>query len=498
MSRITSPSYIITRRLLTTKTDALYIDKKMRIVERIYNAGVRHCIACLRDIRKDVWYQYALSMYQSSKTDKDRKLWSSEIFMVAERYGLSEYAIHEYLGKGKNSAYQKGIGINVVQKAGTQLYAGVKKALFGKKLHFRKYGSTASFEDKKANSGIIYHEKTDTVSILGHEVRLKPIRYSDRYLQEAMLDRIKYCRIIRVPSGYMYRYFIQFIMEGTAPEKLIPGNKKVGLDPGVSTMTAYTRETLHFIELSPYTDGFSKKILHLQRAYDHKMRVNNPSCFDKNGVFIKGSKIIHTNEMRRTMMWLKTIYHKRSIYVKQSNNYDTNRLIEEGIYIITEPMNYKALQRRSKNLVRQTKPSNIVDKQGNSKPIYKYKKRRRFGKSILTHSPASFVKLLELKALKYNGSCTYVDIKEYRASQYDHITDTYKKHALSERTKTVGDKIVQRDCYSAFLLYHIKNIKHPDQQECIHDFENFINCQNKLIDQHVINTNFRLHLKQAV
>ena len=160
MSRITSPSYIITRRLLTTKTDALYIDKKMRIVERIYNAGVKHCIACLRDIRKDVWYQYALSMYQSSKTDKDRKLWSSEIFMVAERYGLSEYAIHEYLGKGKISAYQKGIGINVVQKAGTQLYAGVKKALFGKKLHFRKYGSTASFEDKKANSGIIYHKKT--------------------------------------------------------------------------------------------------------------------------------------------------------------------------------------------------------------------------------------------------------------------------------------------------------------------------------------------------
>lgn len=302
MKKSKTPSYIITRRLLTTETDALYIDKKMRIIERIYNVGVKYCISCLDDIRNDMWYQYAFSMYKASKTDKDSKLWASEIFMVAERYGLSEYAIHEYLGNGKAFAYQRGIGINIVQKAGTQLYSGVKKALFGKRLHFRKYGSTISFEDKKANSGIIYHKNTDSVSVMGREIRLKPIRYSDHYLQEAMLSKIKYCRIIRIPSGIHYKYFMQCIMEGTAPEKLIPRNRKIGLDPGVSTMTVYTGEKLCFTELSPNTDTFSKKILHLQRVYDHKMRVNNPSCFDDNGVFIKGSKILRTNRMRQTMM----------------------------------------------------------------------------------------------------------------------------------------------------------------------------------------------------
>lgn len=498
MSKAKTPSYVITRRLLTTETDALYIDKKMRIVERIYNAGVKHCISCLNDVHNDIWYQHALSMYKASKTDKERKVWASEIFMVAERYGLSEYAIHEYLGKGKASAYQGGIGINIVQKAGTKLYSGVKKALFGKRLHFRKYGSTISFEDKKANSGIIYHEKTDSISVMGHEIRLKPIRPSDHYLQEAMLSRIKYCRIIRIPSGTHYRYFIQFVMEGTAPKKLIIGNRKIGLDPGISTMTTYTGEKLHFTELSPNTDVFSKKILHLQRVYDHKMRANNPSCFDDKGIFIKGSKIIRTNRMRQTMMQLKTMYHKRSVYVQQSNNYNTNRLIEEGIHIITEPMNYKALQKRSKNIVRQNKPSDVTNKQGVVKTVYKYKKRKRFGRSILIHSLASFMNTLQLKALRYGGSFTYIDIKDYRASQYDHITNTYKKHDLSERIKTVGDKVVQRDCYSAFLLYHIKDLKHPDQKECIYDFDNFINCQNALMDQHIINTNFRLRLKQAV
>jgi putative transposase len=498
MGKAKTQSYIITRRLLTTETDALYINKKMRIVERIYNAGVKHCIFCLNAVHNDIWYQYALSMYKASKTDKDRKLWSSEIFMVAERYGLSEYAMHEYLGKGKASAYQRGIGINIVQKTGTHLYSGVKKALFGKKLHFRKYGSTISFEDKKANTGIIYHEATDSVSVMGHEVRLKPIRQSDHYLQDAMLSRIKYCRIIRIPSGIHYRYFIQFVMEGTAPKKLVVGNRKIGLDSGVSTMTAYTGKKLCFTELSPNADAFSKKILYLQRIYDHKMRANNPSCFDNKGVFIKGSKIIRTNRMRQTMMQLKTMYHKRSVYVKQSNNYDTNRLIEEGIHIITEPMDYKALQKRSKHLTRQNKPSDVTNKQGAVKTVYKYKKRKRFGRSILIHSPASFMNMLQLKALQYGGSFTYVDIKDYRASQYNHVTDTYKKHDLSERIKTVGDKVVQRDCYSAFLLYHIKDLKHPDQQECIYDFDNFINCQNALMEQHIINTNFRLHLKQAV
>ena len=126
MSKVKTPSYIVTRRLLTTESDELYIDKKMRIVERLYNAGVRYCISCLNEMRKDLWYQYALSQYQESKTDKDRKVWAAEIFMVAERYGLSEYSIHEYLGKGKVSSYNRGVGINIVQKAGTQLYSGVK------------------------------------------------------------------------------------------------------------------------------------------------------------------------------------------------------------------------------------------------------------------------------------------------------------------------------------------------------------------------------------
>lgn len=492
MPRVSTPSFVLVRRLMTTKADQLYLDKKMRIVERIYNAGVKHCISCLRELKKDVWYQYAMAQWRESKDEEEQAEWVNEIFLTAAAYGLTEYDIHEYLGKGKVSGYTKGIGINIVQKAGTALYAGVKKAIFGKKLHYRKYSSTDSFEDKKASSGIIYKCKTDSVTVMGRNIQLKPVRESDHYMQEAMTRKIKYCRIIRKAFGSSYRYFVQFVMEGDAPKKIIASKGKIGLDPGVSTMTAYNGKELTFLELAKNVGKYTKEILHLQRVYDHKLRVNNPECFHEDGTFIKGAKIHHTKGMIQTVMKLKAAYRKRSEYVKQSNGYDTNRLIESGNQIILEPMNYSALAKRSKKLERQDKTSIVRDKYGNEKSVKKYKRRKRFGQSILIHSPAAFIKTLSTKAYKYGGSVEEVNIRTYRASQYNHSNNTYEKHDLSERYRKVGRFIVQRDCYSAFLLYHKKDPDHVDRAACKQDFRNFLNCQKILIASGINNSNFGL------
>lgn len=492
MSKVSTPSFVLTRRLMTTKADQMYLDKKMHIVERIYNAGVKHCISCLRELKKDVWYQYAMAKWRTSKDEKEQAEWANEIFLAASAYGLTEYDIHEYLGKGKVCGYTKGIGINIVQKTGTALYAGVKKAVFGKKLHYRKYGSTDSFEDKKASSGIIYKYKTDSVTVMGHDIKLKPVRISDHYMQEAMTRKIKYCRITRKAFGSSYRYFVQFVMEGEAPKKIIAAKGRIGLDPGVSTMTAYNGRKLEFLELTKNVGQYTKEILHLQRVYDHKLRVNNPDCFHEDGTFIKGSRIHCTKGMLQTTMKLKAAYRKRSEYVKQSNGYDTNRLIESGNQVILEPMNYSALVKRSKKLERQEKISTIRDKQGNEKSVRKYKRRKRFVQSVLIHSPATFISTLTAKAYKYGGSVEEVNIRTYRASQYDHSNNTYEKHELSERYRNVGGFLVQRDCYSAFLLYHKKDPDHVDRASCKQDFRNFLNCQEILIASGIHNSNFGL------
>ena len=53
MPKASTESFVLTRRLMTTRADAMYIDKKMRIVERIYNAGVKHCISCLQELKQE-------------------------------------------------------------------------------------------------------------------------------------------------------------------------------------------------------------------------------------------------------------------------------------------------------------------------------------------------------------------------------------------------------------------------------------------------------------
>ena len=63
----------------------------------------------------------------------------------------------------------------------------------------------------------------------------------------------------------------------------------------------------------------------------------------------------------------------------------------------------------------------------------------------------------------------------FRASQYDHTNDTYKKKELNIRQFKLSDgTIVQRDIYSAFLLYCTnKTLTTPDRNLCITYFENF-------------------------
>ena len=73
--------------------------------------------------------------------------------------------------------------------------------------------------------------------------------------------------------------------------------------------------------------------------------------------------------------------------------------------------------------------------------------------------------LLELKrkAEAVGGVYAEVDTKEFKASQYNHVTDAYEKIPLSQREKEIGNRKVQRDLYSAFLIRNADlDFKHPD------------------------------------
>ena len=487
-------AFVAERRIYTTEYDALFLEKKFRAVERLYNAGVKYCLGRIRELEKDIWYRKALGCFSSAPDTSAHTFWAGEVFACAENYGLTEYQIHAYLGKGKVSAYGGCVGINIVQKAGTQLWAGVKKALFGKKLHFRKYGSTRSFEDKKASSGIIC-KGGDSVKILGRVMELKPVRETDAWLKEALSHKVKYCRVVRRPFGKSFRYFLQLVLDGVPPQKHFPGKGTSAVDPGVSTMAVYNGKELSFLVLSPDIRKYQEAVFRAQKKYSRLLRLNNPGCFLPDGTFRKGARIRHTVSMRKAAMEVKTAFRKQAEYVKQQNHRMCNRILEAaGSILKLEPMDYSALQKRSRKTQRQEKLSEVKTKSGVIKEIHKYRRKKRFGKSILKHAPGGFLQCLADKVSTAGGAVMEIDIRKYRASQYDHAGDAYRKQGLDCREKIVGGHLVQRDCYSSFLVFHAETEECPDREACLRDFDNYLDCQQRLVErlkqEHFSNPNF--------
>ena len=124
----------------------------------------------------------------------------------------------------------------------------------------------------------------------------------------------------------------------------------------------------------------------------------------------------------------------------------------------------------------------VKQKDGTVKVIQKYKRKKRFGRSINRRAPARFLLELKRKAEAVGGVYAEVDTKEFKASQYNHVTDTYDKIPLTQREKEIGKRKVQRDLYSAFLIRNADlDFKHPDREKCEYEFEHFAKMQDQLI-----------------
>ena len=124
----------------------------------------------------------------------------------------------------------------------------------------------------------------------------------------------------------------------------------------------------------------------------------------------------------------------------------------------------------------------VKQKDGTVKVIQKYKRKKRFGRSINRRAPARFLLELERKLEAVGGVYAEVDTKEFKASQYNHVTDIYEKIPLTQREKEIGNRKVQRDLYSAFLIRNADlDFKHPDREKCEYEFEDFANLQDQLI-----------------
>lgn len=481
MAKAKTPSFVVEQKIETLKSDEFFLEKKFFACQKIYNTATKYCRQQIAELYDDVWYQYCLDKFKNA-SDSEKKQWAEEIYVLMQIYGLTEYGIHAYMGKQKVSAFGRSIGINIVQKQGTSLYHAVKKAVFrGTKIHFRKKGQTSSFEDKTNKTGIVYNN--GMVKIMGRTMKVKDVRPNDLYLQEALTNKVKYCRVVRKPFRNGYKYFLQLILEGTPPKKHKLGEGLCGADQGTSTLAFYNDHESDFVVLADGVKPYNKEIQKWATVFERRRRLNNPECYNEDGTIKKGAKFRYTKGCHKALTRLKNAYRLKSTYVKQQHNILANRILKSCDTLIKEPMNFKALQRRSKKTEKQDKVSTITKKDGTSIQIQKYKKKKRFGKSLQNRSPGLLNQILENKFKQYEGTVIEVESKTYKASQYDHTTELPTKSKLSERTKYIDKHLVQRDLYSAFLLCCIKDTKHIDFDRCNELFEDFLTKQEAVVNR---------------
>ena len=522
-------TFVATIRILTNGYEEKRLDKTFGCYTKTYNLCVRHLKKEIQNLYSDLWYQTALENYNRVKDrleavektssiareklstqkctpaersiarsiikacseerkalSQEKTLWANELAVCREAYGLSQTALESFIKVHRAKAMMGAEHSAIVQVIAREAFSSAQKKLFsnGRDIHFRKKGETRSISGKSSDTGIIFNKESWTVSFAGLELKLKELRSGDTWLAAALKHRVRFCRIKRECINGRYHYFLQLVLAGRSPWKVRPGKQVSGVDPGTSIMAFAAPGKAKYIELAPDVDRYEKAVQYWAGACERRLRMANPDNYNEDGTVKKPKKgerlrWKRTAGWKRAVMLLKSAYRTATEYRKQSHGYETNRIIEVSVTVVTEPMDYKALAKRSlEEAKRQSKASIITKKDGSKKEVYKFKRKKRFGSSIGRHAPAKFLSILKWKTFRYRGAYIEVDQWKYRASQYDFVTDTYTKPGLSERMKYIGGYPVQRDLYSAFLLSCYGTADKPDREKCDAMFPFFLDAQD--------------------
>lgn len=492
--------HTVTLLLSTTKYDHYVLEQRFYAMNHLHNVMAKHARKLLVRLEHDHEYQDALKEYISlsklSKPSKQQKTRKSELGLILKNIrtglGLTDYSFQAYLSVSAKR-YKKQVSSQQVQKEASRVWKAVEKYLFGngKKVHFRRYRDMDTIGGKSNLNGVRFDKETMMVSWLGMELEciLPRQEKARKYVCEALSSEVSYCEIERKMFANGWHYYVIVYLKGKAPEKIesddVPASENItGVDIGTSTVATVSDSLATLEELAPDSMKYNKRIRKLQDKMDRSRRTSNLDKYNEDGTINKSNhdKWKFSNTYLRDRDKLKSLYRQKSAYTKQSHERMCNKLIRDSVNFIVEDMDFSALQRRSKKTERQEKVSDVKKKDGTVIKIRKYKKKKRYGRSMNNRSPSMFISILERKAAQYEGNVFRVDTKKFRATQYDHSTDTYTKIPMSQRSKMINGYEVQRDLYSAYLLKNSNGeLTHADREKCIYGFRQFIRLHDKLI-----------------
>lgn len=397
------------------------------------------------------------------------------------------------------------------------------------KVYFYKRDDLVTFQGKQAERCIILKHKAEgnEFTINFNEMQLPLIvKKDDLYIQETLANiahymkhgdeldrqnmvlynlglplistyRVRNNRIVRKIIRGKTRYFVQIVLEG----KPVPRRKKdgslrhtygvgrLGGDVGTQSLGVVGNNNVilkNLAERSKNTFSHEHKIYLLQRYMDRSRRATNPKNYNKDGTIKKGKKAwVYSKRYKKARARIRELHRKAAESRKYAHNEEVNRLRSMGNELIIENMSIKGLQKKAKEVT-------INQKTG------KFNRRKRFGKSIGRRSPSYFIQQAKYRFEASGGIVKEVNTWTFKASQYDHMLDNTSKKKLSKRWHELPDGTkIQRDLYSAFLLYCSgKDLQSPDKALCDDFFERFLELHNHCVED--IKTNRKVVMNSGI
>lgn len=202
---------------------------------------------------------------------------------------------------------------------------------------------------------------------------------------------------------------------------------------------------------------------------DSSRRCTNTNNYNTDGTIKKqGNKKVFWYKSKRYIKLqnrLKELYRKQADIRKYQHECLANYIVSLGNRVYVEKMSFKGLQKHQAKTEKNDKG--------------KFKKKKRFGKSLASKAPAMLLTIINRKLSYNNNSLIEIDTCTVKASQFNHIDQSYKKKKLSQRWNDFNGIKVQRDLYSSFLIMNInEDLKSFDINKCNERFDTFLKLHN--------------------
>lgn len=496
-----SPSESVFALTLPLKCESWQRDR-LDTMFRVGNEIKNHLIAyekaqyrCLTE-RKD-WklIQAALAEAYKAENAATKKLLLEKRNTLIAAAGFSLYQFEKQANKYRK--HYKGVGgrgywVNghISQKIAASVWKAFESLLYGKgdEVKFSKWTDFTALVAKSNSTGIVYRNGTVFINRMELPVMLDA-KDTYGYQREALSRDIRYCGICRRWYSSGWKYFVQLMLDGKPPLKVHSdtgelfhplGTGRVGHDIGTQTIASVGKDNILLTELADKVKGIDAELRRINRAMDRSRRACNPMMFREDGTIVPKSQLPPERLDRRghrrwvcSKRYIRLESLRRELFRRQrelrgqQHNELANKLMGFGSQHFIEEMRFRGLAKRAKE-------TKINDKG-------KFMRKKRFGKSISNKAPASFVTILERKVVSAGGTFQKVNTFTVKASQLNHLTETYTKKSLNKRWNTMPDGAkVQRDLYSAFLIMNVdESLGKVDIPLCNEAYEQFLKLHNE-------------------